>query len=399
MYPLLFELPLPAWLPPVSVWLWLCGAVGLALAVLGQRRGERVLLGVGLAMVVLGVGGAQGTLDLALPSRLSLTTYGVLLSAALGAGWMLVARLGSRDGMSREALATASFAAALGGVLGARLDYLLQTAPPHRGWLDALDLNAGGLSWQGALLGGAVASAGVLYRRRLSWLGWADVTAPALALGLALGRCGSYAQGGAFGLPLGDDAPRLLRRLGTFPRWDAGQLAGRGSPAWVEHVNRGLVDVTDPSSLPTHPVALYLAAAGLALFIVTLRVRRRRRFVGEVFLTFVFAEAVTRFTIELLRDDPDRWLLGPRLPVVHALGLVLVTAAAAFAMGPARALRVDRVRWRAQSLASVAALAVWAGLAWAVVAPFAVVLSLGQWGALAAVCLAALAWVPLSRHR
>ncbi len=397
MHPVLLEIPLPCW--PIPLALALAGlAVAGLLVMVASRRWRAVELGaLGGTIAVIGVVGALALRGLVFtPRAVVVTTYGALFAVAIVAGWIMVSDLGRSDGLAPRSLEGPSFAAVAGGVVGARVDYLLQAPPADFTLAGALDLGGGGLALQGALWLGALSAAGVLWRRRLAFLPFADVAAPAVALGLLLGRLGSYATGGGFGRPLAADAPRLLAVLGTFPRWDAATLGGQGAPAWVEHVSRGLVTAAAPTSLPVHPTQLYLALAAAAALGVAVAVRRRRRFSGEVFLATARAAAARRYPIDLLRDDPDRWLVGPRLAAAHGLGFGLALASIAYVLGPSRSIGAGRTRWQRQGAALLAAGVAWGALAAADFGRFTVALSLGQWGALATMLTVAAAWRLLS---
>jgi len=399
MHPLLLEIPLPSWSIPLALVLIVPGVVGLFVALAARRWRAADLVFVGVALAVVGAVGAIALRGLAFtPRAMVVTTYGALVAVALVAGWGLVRDLGRSDGLAPRSLEGASLAAIAGGLIGARADHLLECPPEGLTLARALDLGQGGLALQGALWLGTLAAAVAVRRRRVAFLPYADVAAPAVALGLVLGRLGSYATGGGFGRPLAGPAPPLLAALGTFPRWDATTLGGEGAPAWVEHVTRGLVPATAPASLPVHPTQLYLALAAAAVLAVAIAARRRRRFAGEVFLATALTEAVLRYPIEILRDDPDRWLVGPRLPAVHALGLGLVVLAAAFVLGPSRTVGAARVRWSIQAAALLTAAVGWGAVAAVGRDGFTVSLSLGQWGALATALAVAAAWVPLFRR-
>jgi hypothetical protein len=163
-------------------------------------------------------------------------------------------------------------------------------------------------------------------------------------------------------------------------------------------VSRGLVPAAAPASLPVHPTQLYLALTAAVALGVAIAARRRRRFAGEVFLATALAEAALRYPIDLLRDDPDRWLVGPRLAAAHGLGFGLVLVAIAYVLGPSRTLRAARTRWPRQGAALLAAGVAWGAVAAADCGRFTVALSLGQWGALATMLAVAAAWGPLSRR-
>jgi phosphatidylglycerol:prolipoprotein diacylglycerol transferase len=189
--------------------------------------------------------------------------------------------------------------------------------------------------WQGGLVfyGGALAAAAVvlLFARRRSWsLGnVADLLAPSLALGHALGRVGCFLAGCCYG---------KVTSLGVhFPP---------ASVAYHELAQAGLVAPGAASTPALAPTQLYEALGEALLFTLLLLLRRRRRFPGSLALVYAMGYALLRATVEVLRGDTSRgflfeislprlagWLDLPAhqplaLSTAQALSLALGTAAA-----------------------------------------------------------------------
>ena len=146
---------------------------------------------------------------------------------------------------------------------------------------------------------------------------FADIVAPVLGTGLFITRIGCWCAGCDFGKPLGEGAPALLARLGTFPEWDysahdmvrAVQI--NGSPAWRLHSESDVAAVADHArtmhaSLPVHPTQLYESLAGLVLFGVAFWVMKNRTWKGQAWLAVCILYPVWRFIVEFWRDDPER---------------------------------------------------------------------------------------------
>jgi phosphatidylglycerol:prolipoprotein diacylglycerol transferase len=121
---------------------------------------------------------------------LELGTFGLM--AALGfIGAYLVFRAElKRKGLPVKFAADALIAAIVGGVVGARINFILE-------YWDAFVLNPGsfiwsryGFTWYGGVLGGALAVIILLKVRKQALGPYADAVAPALALGYVFGRAG-----------------------------------------------------------------------------------------------------------------------------------------------------------------------------------------------------------------
>lgn len=231
-------------------------------------------------------------------------SYGVMLGTSLLAAWFLIMWLGeTKEGLDTDTMAGTFITTAIVAIVMSRVLYILTNPEDFGDPADWFNFSAGGLVAYGGFLGGLLGS--WLYLRRkpgASLLGWADVVAPTLGIGLGATRIGCYLYGCDFGAPLSADAPSWLRDWGTFPR----HADGTGSPAWSHHVAEYDLSPLSDYSLPVHPTQLYESLFGLALAGLALWLWRRRAFKGQIILTITALYAVWRFFIEYVRDDPER---------------------------------------------------------------------------------------------
>ena len=247
--------------------------------------------------------------------------YGVLLGASFLVAFASIERIGSaRDGADRATLGNAFLVAALCGMVGARVLYVLENREQfEESGARWFDVASGGLAAYGGVAGALIGAA--LYLRGKHTLSkgtapalrggaslriFGDAAAPAVGIGTVLTRVGCYLYGCDFGQPLPESAPAWLQRLGRFPRWHYEPLPLYGSPAYLHHVLRFGLPKDATSSLPVHPTQLYEALGGLALFALATFVWKHRRFQGQVILVVGMAFALMRFMVEYLRDDPER---------------------------------------------------------------------------------------------
>ena len=136
----------------------------------------------------------------------------------------------------------------LGGVIGARGMYVLLHPGMIHGVGDIFRSWQGGNVFYGCILGGLTGSLLFWYRHPFSFWPMADVAAPAVAIGAAVGRLGCFLNGCCDGVAC--SLPWGVR----FPA---------GSHAWTRQANAGLIAPDAPFSLPVHPTQLYAALAGL----------------------------------------------------------------------------------------------------------------------------------------
>ena len=151
-----------------------------------------------------------------------------------------------------------------------------------------------GMAAYGGLIVGTVAGVLTLRRLRRPVRPFLDALAPAIGVAYFFARIGCFLAGCDYGVP--STAVWAVR----FPP---------GSYAFRDHVAHGLMGPMAPASLPVHPTQLYLAFAGLLLFLCLRLVPSRGD--GRRFALLTLGYAALRSTIELWRGDANRGSVGP----------------------------------------------------------------------------------------
>ena len=201
-----------------------------------------------------------------------------------------------------------------GGFIGARAFYVLQyPGSIHHVW-DIFRVWQGGIVFYGCIIGGLIGSVVYWYRRPFPFRAMADAVAPALAIGVALGRIGCFLNGCCYGGV--SDLPWAVR----FPS---------GSLPWARQVMEGLIPPSAAHSLPVHPAQLYAALDGfLILGLLTWYFPRRRRD-GEVMALLMLAYPVARFLEESLRADEGPFCAG--MTISQTISVVVFVGGLLFA--------------------------------------------------------------------
>lgn len=244
-----------------------------------------------------------------LPEPVRIYSYGFLLMLAFAIGTWLAARRVRQAGLSAQVAIDIALYSVVAGIIGARLAFLLFDYVPDPGKNTLLDMAAiwrGGLTFQGGLLLALFVCIWYLKAHKLRAGVVADAFAPAVAMGVALGRVGCFLNGCCWGTIAPPGHPLAVR----FPA---------GSPAFgyhrylmhmeqllprLEEAGYSGVPELQQYSCPVYPTQLYTTAAMLGLFLLLLLVERLPRlFDGMVMLVFVFLYSVVRFVIEFWRDD------------------------------------------------------------------------------------------------
>lgn len=219
-----------------------------------------------------------------------LPTYGVLLAIAYLVGIWMLRRKARAEGLPEQKIFDLSLYILAAAILGAKLLLVIVEFRRYAQNPAALVevLRSGGVFYGGLIAATAV---GVWYMRKHRLPAWkiADMGAPSIALGEAIGRWGCFAAGCCYGKPT--DGPFGV----TFTDPFANEAVGT------------------PLNVALHPTQLYLSLNALVIFLVLQWAYRRRTFDGEVFWLYVLLYAITRGILETFRGDSIRGFLVPGL--------------------------------------------------------------------------------------
>lgn len=130
----------------------------------------------------------------------SLYTYSCLMALAVLAG-LAVALLGAKRAALRAVdVFDAVLCSAIGGIIGARLEYICLNLEYFREQPGAIwQIGQGGLAYHGALLAGALTLIAYARFKRLSFWSLADALTPGLVLSLSIGWVACLYGGYAYG--------------------------------------------------------------------------------------------------------------------------------------------------------------------------------------------------------
>ena len=192
------------------------------------------------------------------------------------------------------------FRAAMGGVLGAKIYYIIENIPTGLGLenlkglldifiglftlnMDKISLGiqnfGSGLVFLGGLMGGLIFVTYYVYKNNLSWFIVADWVAPYLALGHGIGRIGCFLVGDCYGVP------------SNLP--------------WACSFPNGL----PPTDVSVHPTQLYEMSAYFLIFGYLTFLKHKISYNGQLIFEYLFLVGFTRFIIEFIRTNP-KYLFG-----------------------------------------------------------------------------------------
>jgi phosphatidylglycerol:prolipoprotein diacylglycerol transferase len=175
----------------------------------------------------------------------------------------------------------------IAGIVGARLGFIVSQLgdPRYQDIANWFSIREGGLSIQGAVIGGIIAVIVYCRRYKMSFFQWADIIVPGLALAQAIGRWGNYFNQEAFGertdlpwgIPISPDRQR--------------EVAGITNP--------------DPNAR-FHPTFAYEMIWDLGNFALLLWLGRQKLIKlreGDLLWVYLIVYSIGRFIIEGIRVD------------------------------------------------------------------------------------------------
>ncbi len=207
-----------------------------------------------------------------------------------------------------------TFRAAIGGILGAKIYYLIENIPSGQAvhninglfeilsgiyrlisgiltlTLDTIisstsQIGVGiqnfgaGLVFLGGFIGGMLTVTLYVKTNKLKWMQVADWVAPFLALGHGIGRIGCFLVGDDYGIP------SSLPWACAFPN---------GFP---------------PTDILVHPTQIYEMTLYIFIFIYLRYLKRNQNIPGELIFNYLFLVGFSRFMIEFIRYNP-KYLFG-----------------------------------------------------------------------------------------
>ncbi|ATW26903.1 prolipoprotein diacylglyceryl transferase [Candidatus Formimonas warabiya] len=215
--------------------------------------------------------------------------YGILMSTALALGTFLAYREAEKQKIDPENIINLVVIAAPLGFIGARIYYIvffnLEYYLSHPAEIPAVW--HGGLAIHGALIGGVLGGYLVVRHYKLDFWQMADIVAPSLILGQAIGRWGNFFNQEAYGYET------------NLP--------------WAMYIDGAY----------RHPTFLYESLWDLMVFVFLLWLRRKNWIKrGDVFASYFAFYSLGRVFVEHFRTDS--LMMGPlrAAQVVSILGMI-----------------------------------------------------------------------------
>lgn len=229
-------------------------------------------------------------------------TYGVLVALGMAVALFIITKLAREQGLKPDLVANLAIYCAFAGIIGAKLFMFLFDWREYFGHPERMfsreSLQAAGV-FQGGLLLAIVVAYFYMRTMGLPWLKTADIFAPGIAIGHAIGRLGCLMAGCCYGREC--SAPWAI----SFHSPEAAELSGT------------------PLNVPLHPTQLYESLAEVAIFAFLYTRVRREHQQGEVIGWYLVLYSVARIVVEFFRFHEQNTVLGLSLTQWISAGFLL----------------------------------------------------------------------------
>jgi phosphatidylglycerol:prolipoprotein diacylglycerol transferase len=194
----------------------------------------------------------------------------------------------AQEGFTLDDLLDVGIYTILFGVLGARLYYVLMKLdtyilPSRSAWenfKDMINIRGGGLAIYGGIIAGALTLFVFCRIKKKDWRRLFDMVAPGVMIAQAMGRWGNFFNGEAYGGIVSESSPLYFLRMGLNPN----------------DLTQGMAYV--------HPTFLYESLWNILGFVlINVFLYKRKRFNGQIVLTYAAWYGFGRMFIEGLRTD------------------------------------------------------------------------------------------------
>lgn len=217
---------------------------------------------------------------------LEIRWYGILMATAMVVGSILLFRQARKYNIKDDDIYDLILVVLPSAVVGARLYYVVFNWQDYMwDFMKIINTRQGGMAIHGGVLFGLLSGYLFCKKRGLKFWQLADMVAPGLILGQAIGRWGNFLNQEAHGGPT--DLP-----------WGI------------------MVD-----GVKVHPTFLYESIWNLGVFFILWKYKDKKQNHGEVIMLYMILYSIGRFFIEGLRTDS--LMLGP-LRMAQVISIVFI---------------------------------------------------------------------------
>lgn len=228
---------------------------------------------------------------------LEIRWYSIIISLALLLGTILSIREAKKQSIEEDFMLDLYIRIIPAAIIGARFYYVIFNWEYYKdNLLMIFATRSGGIAIHGAVLGGVLAAYIFIRKRKHSFWKLADIIAPYLILGQAIGRWGNFINQEAHGGIVSKEF------ISFFPDFIERQMYINGKYY--------------------HPTFLYESIWDFFVFVVLIFIRRKPYTIkGDIFSIYIIFYSVGRFFIEGMRTDS---LMFASIRVAQLVSILLI---------------------------------------------------------------------------
>lgn len=241
--------------------------------------------------------------------------YGILITLGLLLAFLYCFPKMKRFGIDLNKAIDAVLGGIIGGILGARIYYVVFNWSEYKGdFKEIINIRNGGLAIYGGIIGALAVGLLICKIRKIKMLPMLDIASIGFLIGQGIGRWGNFVNQEAYGSNtnffLGMTGGRIQQQITQNSLYLDGDMYQKG----IE---------LDPLKM-VHPCFLYESLWCLLGFVVLAWFSKRRKYDGQIFLMYLTWYGAERFFVEQLRTDS---LMIGELKVSQILSGIIVVAA------------------------------------------------------------------------
>lgn len=226
---------------------------------------------------------------------LEIRWYGIIMASAILIGILMALRESKKAGLKEDIILDLAIWTVPISVLCARLYYVMFSWSEYKNNLiNVLAFRQGGMAIHGALIGAFLSGYIFIRVKKLNFLQLADIVAPSIVIGQAIGRWGNFLNQEAHGGPVTE------KFISIFPTFIKNQMLINGQYY--------------------HPTFLYESISCFLIFIILIAYKKYKSSNGELMAIYMILYSLERFIVEGLRTDS---LMLGSIRVAQLISLVI----------------------------------------------------------------------------
>ncbi|RUM60108.1 MAG: prolipoprotein diacylglyceryl transferase [Persephonella sp.] len=227
--------------------------------------------------------------DLVKIGDFTIHTYGIFVAIGIVSAYIIALYFAKKEKLNQYYVENLFIYSIIGGVVGARIAYVLEHREEFNSFIDILAIWNGGIDWFGAFIGGGVVLIFLLRKYKLPILKVGDIAGISVVLGHAFGRIGCTCAGCCYGKPVPENSPFKDIAI-VFPNHP---------------------DTVAPPGIPLYPTQPAEAIGNFLIFIILFTLYKNKKFDGEILAGYLILYGLERFLLEFWRG------VTPPLPIIN----------------------------------------------------------------------------------